>query len=171
MRMTHPRIQPLEKDQWNEEAAALLTPIAERGRVLNIFKTLANHSALARRWMVFANHILGKSTLPEKERELVILRIGYLCQAGYEWGQHVEIARRAGMTDEEILCSKRGPQTPGLSPLYRLLFEATDELRLYSANVAPASLRSATPPQPRAGRGAARGAADGHALCLRNRFV
>ena len=105
MRVTHPRIQPLEKDQWNEEAAALLTPIAERGRVLNIFKTLANHSALARRWMVFANHILGKSTLPEKERELVILRIGYLCQAGYEWGQHVEIARRAGMTDEEILCS------------------------------------------------------------------
>ena len=128
MRMTHPRIQPLEKDQWNEEATALLTPIAERGRVLNIFKTLANHSALARRWMVFANHILGKSTLPEKERELVILRIGYLCQAGYEWGQHVEIARRAGMTDEEILCSKSGPQTPGLSPLYRLLLEATDEL-------------------------------------------
>ncbi|MDC3123595.1 carboxymuconolactone decarboxylase family protein [Gammaproteobacteria bacterium] len=128
MRMTHPRIQPLEKDQWNEEAAALLTPIAERGRVLNIFKTLANHSALARRWMVFANHILGKSTLPEKERELVILRIGYLCQAEYEWGQHVEIARRAGMTDEEILCSKSGPKTPGLSPLYRLLLEATDEL-------------------------------------------
>ena len=128
MRMTHPRIQPLEKDQWNEEAAALLTPIAERGRVLNIFKTLANHSALARRWMVFANHILGKSTLPEKERELVILRIGYLCQAGYEWGQHVEIARRAGMTDEEILYSKSGPQTPGLSPLHRLLLAATDEL-------------------------------------------
>lgn len=128
MRMTHPRIQPLEKDQWNEEAAALLTPIAERGRVLNIFKTLANHSALARRWMVFANHILGKSTLPEKERELVILRIGYLCQSGYEWGQHVEIARQVGMTDEEILFSKSGPQTPGLSPLYRLLLEATDEL-------------------------------------------
>jgi alkylhydroperoxidase family enzyme len=32
------------------------------------------------------------------------------------------------MTDEEILCSKSGPQTPGLSPLYRLLLEATDEL-------------------------------------------
>ena len=140
MRMTHPRIQPLEKDQWNEEAAALLAPIAERGRVLNIFKTLANHSALARRWMVFANHILGKSTLPEKERELVILRIGYLCQAGYEWGQHVEIARRAGMTDEEILCSKSGPQTPGLPSLYRLLLEATDELHS-DAHVSDATWR------------------------------
>ena len=66
MRMTHPRIQPLEKDQWNEEATALLTPIAERGRVLNIFKTLANHSGLSAPLDGFANHILGKSTLPEK---------------------------------------------------------------------------------------------------------
>jgi 4-carboxymuconolactone decarboxylase len=128
MRMTTPRIPPLNDDQWDEDAKALLAPIAKNGRVLNIFRTLANHSSLARRWMVFANHILGKSTLPEKERELVILRIGYLCQSGYEWGQHVVIARRVGMTDEEILYSKSGPSTPGLSPLYRLLLQATDEL-------------------------------------------
>jgi alkylhydroperoxidase family enzyme len=32
------------------------------------------------------------------------------------------------MTDEEILFSKSGPETPGLSPLYRLLLQATDEL-------------------------------------------
>ena len=52
-------------------------------------KTMANHPDLAKRWMVFANHILGKSTLSVRDRELVILRIGYLCQSGYEWGQHV----------------------------------------------------------------------------------
>ena len=128
MRMTTPRIQPLADDQLDADAKALLAPIAKGGRVLNIFRTLANHSALARRWMVFANHILGKSTLPLKERELVILRIGYLCQSGYEWGQHVVIARKAGMTEDEILASKSGPETPGLSPLYRLLLLATDEL-------------------------------------------
>ena len=66
--------------------------------------------------MVFANHILGKSTLSEQARELVILRIGYLCQSGYEWGQHVVIARRVGMTDEEILFSKSGPETPVYQP-------------------------------------------------------
>ena len=128
MRMTTPRIQPLTDDQWDDDARALLAPIAQNGRVLNIFRTLANHSGLARRWMVFANHILGKSTLSEQARELVILRIGYLCQSGYEWGQHVVIARRAGMTDDEILSSKSGPETPGLSPLYRMLLQATDEL-------------------------------------------
>ena len=128
MRLMTPRIQALSDEQWDDEARALLAPIAQNGRVLNIFRTLANHSALARRWMVFANHILGKSTLSERARELVILRIGYLCQSGYEWGQHVVIARRVGMTDEEILFSKSGPETPGLSAFYRLLLQATDEL-------------------------------------------
>ena len=128
MRMKTPRIQPLADDQWDAEAKVLLEPIAKGGRVLNMFRTLANHAALARRWMVFANHILGKSTLPVKERELVILRIGYLCQSGYEWGQHVVIARNAGMSEDEILASKSGPETPGLSPVFRLLLLATDEL-------------------------------------------
>ena len=66
MRMTTPRIQPLTDDQMDADAKALLEPIAKGGRVLNIFRTLANHYALARRWMVFANHILGKSTLPKR---------------------------------------------------------------------------------------------------------
>ncbi len=128
MRLTEPRVPALEEKDWNDDAKALLEPFQARGNVLNIFRTLANHPDLARRWMVFANHILGKSTLPVRERELVILRIGYLCQAGYEWGQHVLIAREAGMTDEEIRSCKSGPDTPGISELDRLLLKATDEL-------------------------------------------
>ena len=76
--------------------------------------------------MVFANHVLGKSTLDPKERELIILRIGFLCNAGYEWGQHVVIARQVGLTDDEILLAKSGPQSPGISPLFSLLLQATD---------------------------------------------
>lgn len=128
MRLKAPRIKPLEADDWDEEAAELMQPFVERGDVFNIFKTLANHPALAKRWMVFANHILGKSTLPVRERELIILRIGYLCQSGYEWGQHVLIARRAGMTDAEIRSAQTGPDTKGISELDRALLLATDEL-------------------------------------------
>ena len=128
MRLDKPRIPALEADQWDEDAQDLMKPFAGRGKVLNIFKTLANHPDLARRWMVFANHILGKSKLAVRERELIILRIGYLCQAGYEWGQHVLIAREAGMSDEEIRTARTGPDTPGLSELDRLLLQATDEL-------------------------------------------
>jgi alkylhydroperoxidase family enzyme len=128
MRLSEPRIPSLEPDQWDNAAQAVMQPIADRGPVLNIFKTLSNHPDLARRWMVFANHVLGKSTLEVRERELLILRIGYLCQAGYEWGQHVQISRRAGMTTAEIRSAKTGPDTPGLSDVDRLLLQATDEL-------------------------------------------
>jgi alkylhydroperoxidase family enzyme len=128
MRLDEPRIAPLEAEQWDEAAQQLMQPFVNQGRIFNIFKTMSNHPDLARRWMVFANHILGKSTLSVRDRELVILRIGFLCQSGYEWGQHVQIAREAGMSDEEIRTCKTGPDTPGLSELDRLLLQATDEL-------------------------------------------
>lgn len=128
MRLSEPRIKALEADEWSEAAAEIMQPFVAQGRVFNIFKTLANHPELARRWLVFGNHILGKSTLSERDRELVILRIGYLCQSGYEWGQHVLIARQAGMSDDEIRLASTGPDTAGVTELDRLLLQATDEL-------------------------------------------
>lgn len=128
MRLNSPRIAPLEAEQWDASQADLMKPFVAQGRVLNIFKTLSNHPNLARRWMVFANHILGKSTLSPRDREMLILRIGYLCQAGYEWGQHVQIARGLGMSDDEIRLCKTGPDTDGIEERDRLLMLATDEL-------------------------------------------
>jgi alkylhydroperoxidase family enzyme len=81
-----------------------------------------------KRWLVFGNHVLGKSTLPARERELVILRVGWLCRAGYEWGQHVLIGRTAGLSDEEIERIALGPEEDGWSAGDRWLLRATDEL-------------------------------------------
>ena len=128
MRLNQPRIEPLEPERQSAEAQEFTASMAESARNLNIMRTLAQHPQLMRRWMVFANHILGKSTLPVRERELLILRIGHLCQSGYEWGQHVLIARQAGMTDAEIRACQTGSATPGLSELDRLLFQAAEEL-------------------------------------------
>ncbi len=129
MRLSQPRISAQANQEWSAEAQELMAPIIKSGgKILNIFRTLTHHPSLARRWMVFANHILGKSTLSPRDREMLILRIGYLCQAGYEWGQHVLIARDVGMSDDEIRLCKSGPQTPGISDLDRLLLTAVDEL-------------------------------------------
>jgi alkylhydroperoxidase family enzyme len=117
-------VAPLADEQIDPE-------IRERfgkGPVLNIFRTLANHPALMKRWLVFGNHVLAKSTLPAREREIAILRIGWLCRAGYEWGQHVGIGKAAGLTDEEIARIAEGPDTPGWSSEDRALLRATDEL-------------------------------------------
>ncbi len=128
MRLPEPRIATHADDQWSADAAAVLAPIVAAGPPLNIFRTLAHHPGLLKRWMVFANHVLGKSSLPPRERELVILRIGHLCRAGYEWGQHVEIARDVGMTDDEIRRIRMGPDDGDWSGLDRALLQATDEL-------------------------------------------
>ena len=128
MRLNKARLEPQEADSWSAEVQEIMRPFVEAGSQYNIFKTLTHHPDLMRRWMVFANHVLFKSTLPLRERELVILRIGYLCQAGYEWGQHAQVARKAGMSDAEILTTKTGPETPGISALDKLLMQATDEL-------------------------------------------
>ena len=97
------------------------------GRDLNLFRVLMHHPALTRRWTVFAGHILHKQTLPLRDRELLILRIGWLNQAEYEWAQHVEIAKRGGISDAEIEQVKAGPNGKW-SPREAALLQAADDL-------------------------------------------
>ena len=60
---------------------------------------------------------------------MIILRIGWLCEAEYEWAQHVLIGKEAGLTAEEIGRIKAGPNARGWSEADKLLLQATDELR------------------------------------------
>ena len=103
--------------------------MSRRGRFSISSKPLSHHPDLFRRWLVFGNHVLFKSTLPSRERELIILRIGWLCEAEYEWAQHVLIGKEAGLTAEEIDRIKAGPNARGWSEADKLLLQATDELR------------------------------------------
>jgi 4-carboxymuconolactone decarboxylase len=97
------------------------------GRDLNIFRVMMNHPKLTRRWTVFAGHVLQKQSLPPRERELLILRIGWLNQSAYEWAQHVEIAMRAAVTPEEVEKVKQGPGA-GWDAADQLLLQAVDDL-------------------------------------------
>ena len=124
MRLGKPRLDPLPVDQLDPELRAAFGD----GPVLNIFRTLAHHPKLLKRWLVFGNHVLAKSTLPPRERELAILRVGWLCRAEYEWSQHVGIAKASGVSDEEIARVARGPDAEGWSGSDRALLRAVDEL-------------------------------------------
>ena len=126
---TTPRIPPLPPDRWDPEIRPLLEANEARmGRPLNIFATFANHPKLLKRWSVLANHALFKTTLPARERELLILRTGLRCGSDYEWGQHVRIAREAGLTDAEIDRVGAGPAAEAWSRADRALLQAADEL-------------------------------------------
>ena len=127
MRLSKPRIQPTKEEEWSESQEQIFGGQKMRGQVQNIFRTMANHEKLAKRWLVFGNHILSKSTLDPREREIAILRMGWLCQSGYEWGQHVVIGKRTGLSSEEIANIKLGSDA-GWSEHEALIIKATDEL-------------------------------------------
>jgi alkylhydroperoxidase family enzyme len=128
MRLSKPRIEPLAETEWTPEVRETLPRGLGKGRVLNIFTTLAHHPKLLKRWLVFGNHVLFKSTLPPREREIAILRIGWLCQSEYEWGQHAEIGRAVGLTDDEVRRVVAGPDAQGWTAAEAALLRATDEL-------------------------------------------
>ena len=123
-----PRVLPLPEPEWDDEIRQILEPLRRGGQVYNIFATLARHPRLMKRWMVFASYILGKSTLPVRERELAILRTGWLCRARYEWGHHVAIALDAGMGPNDIDRIKVGPDAQGWTELESALLRAVDGL-------------------------------------------
>jgi alkylhydroperoxidase family enzyme len=125
MRLSRPRLAPLSDAELDSETRERFGG----GPILNIFRTLAHHPKLLKRWLVFGNHVLARSTLSARDRELAILRTGWLCRSGYEWGQHVVIARQSGVTDAEIERVADGPDAAGWSDAERALLRAVDELR------------------------------------------
>ena len=131
MRLKKPRIEPLNPSDMTPEVRDLVAPsggaIGLDG-VPNVIATLAQHPKLLKRWNVFSNHILFKSTLPPREREILILRIGWLCRAEYEWGQHVRIGKAAGLDDAAVARIKQGPDAAGWDPFEATLVRAVDEL-------------------------------------------
>ncbi len=123
-----PRIPPLPVDGRDPRTQAILDGLpGPDGTELNIFTTLAHHPRLLKRWSAFGGVLLTGS-LPARERELLILRTGLHCGAAYEWGQHVPIARAAGLSDDEIQRVAAGPHAPGWSNDDALLLHAADEL-------------------------------------------
>ncbi len=128
MRLRQPRIQPVTEAEWTDDSRPVLAANSARGPVLNVFATIARHPKLLKRWVVFANHVLNGSTLPPRERELVILRTGFLCRSGYEWAQHASIGRAAGLTDAEIERLTLGSTDDGWGSGDRALLRATEQL-------------------------------------------
>jgi 4-carboxymuconolactone decarboxylase len=98
---------------------------AMNGQIFNIFKVLAHHPKLVKRWTPFAGHVLSKQTLPFRDREF---RIGWLNQAEYEFAQHELIARKGGLGDADIERIKQGPKAAGWNEHEAALMQLADDL-------------------------------------------
>ena len=103
-------------------------PTADRPKALNVLGAMAHHPELARAYFTFNGHLLLGTTLSERHRELLVMRVAVVRKCGYEWAQHLFVARDSGLTDEEIGRIAYGPDAPFWSPLEAAMLRATDEL-------------------------------------------
>lgn len=75
---------------------------AERGRVGPLYQMLLNSPVIARGWLALGTAVRLEAALDPKLRELVILQVGYLLQADYEFSHHYPIALKHGATPEQV---------------------------------------------------------------------
>ncbi|HEX3363854.1 carboxymuconolactone decarboxylase family protein [Phenylobacterium sp.] len=127
MRLTKPRFAPLSDAEMSPEQDEALKDFRP-GPVLNIFRTLVRAPKALTRFNAWGGYVLSRrNDLPPREREIVILRTGFLCKSGYEWTQHHRIGLREGLTEDEIERIKGGAGA-GWAPADAVLIKATDEL-------------------------------------------
>jgi 4-carboxymuconolactone decarboxylase len=63
----------------------------------NIFRVMGNNPATLQSYMRYGTTLWTESGLSERERELVILALARALDSRYEWHQHVELGREAGV--------------------------------------------------------------------------
>lgn len=127
MRLSKARIAPMADADMGPEQKEALKEFGP-GPILNIFRTLARAPKALTRFNAWGGYVLSRrNDLPAREREIVILRVGYLCKSGYEFTQHTRIGLQSGLTADEIERIKRGADA-GWSPADAALIRATDEL-------------------------------------------
>jgi alkylhydroperoxidase family enzyme len=96
--------------------------------VPNVVGTLVRHPKLAGAYLTYNTMLLRAGTLDARARELMILRVAWRTGATYEWLQHVRMARRYGVSDEEIAAVGTGSGAPVWAPIEADLLAATDQL-------------------------------------------
>ena len=69
----------------------------------NLRLALAHQPQLAAAFQALAHVILFKCELPEREREIAIIRTGALTRSEYEWGMHVSIfGEKCGLGPQHV---------------------------------------------------------------------
>ena len=124
----------------SDELKALYQRLAQAGLglgVLNIFKTMAHNPKLLRDWVAMATPLLtGSLALSPRLRELAILRVGQVSGSEYEFGQHIRIAKMAGVSYEDMAALKDYDNGDHFSDLDRAVIAYTDDCARLDAGAA-----------------------------------
>lgn len=129
MRLAKPRIAPLQDAEFTPEQVERLAKSRNKdGSILNIFRTLVRSPDAFRAFSWWGGYVMARNSLSARDREIVILRVGWLCKSGYEWTQHHRIGLQSGLSEAEIEQIKLGAGADGWTGPEKALIAAVDDL-------------------------------------------
>lgn len=108
-------------------SASALSRLFGRPDLPQVFPVIHRNPRLFWAWLFFASRLMPWGRLPAQVREKTILRVAWRKRSRYEWGQHVEIALRVGVSDTEIVALTR-PADTFTDAHDQLLMRACDQL-------------------------------------------
>lgn len=130
-----PRIAPMAPEQFTEEmhestrALRRAAGLPSDAPIPEYVATALRHPSLYRAHTALAILLMSQGALSPRDRELAVLRTGWLCEAPFEWGEHVAMGKRvAGITDEEIERVTLGSTASGWDDHDRAIVRAAEEL-------------------------------------------
>jgi 4-carboxymuconolactone decarboxylase len=95
-----PRLEP--PAELPPELEEFVVEIAAGQSVRRVIRTLAHNPRVMKRFFMLSAGLLGRGVLPARQREIVILRMGWRCGSVYEYSEHTAIALNCGLTNGEI---------------------------------------------------------------------
>lgn len=124
-RPTKARIEPLR--EVPPELRPLLAVKGE-GPPVNVLATLAHAPRVLKRFSEMGGTLLFRGSVGDREREIVILRVGANARSVYEFGQHTVIGKRSGITEAEIKALTQPADEGGWNDVDRALVALADDL-------------------------------------------
>lgn len=102
------------------------------GRGIAVGRTFGRYPALSRRWSPRQAFIQRTSKVTQQltpqHREMLILRMGWNCQAEYEWAKHVGSVGRAREIGLDPVKIAEGADSPSWPPFEKHILRVADEL-------------------------------------------
>lgn len=111
----------------DEQPESIREWAARRGN-LNVFRLLANAPTVFCGWTQMVDELFASPTFDARMREVIILRVAHLQGSAYELGQHVPLARAAGLTEQEIETICGTGELDGFAPAEHAALTVVTEL-------------------------------------------